>query len=193
MHRLRQRFLLVAGWIAAVVGAGLIATAAVAVAGGQVLDQPLRPLTAAEVAALPVVQEGSPVEVEPPFSDGLVPEAAEGAEETNPLAGDPIGIAGATGGSLISTPLTGLEAYGPANPSTVRTGSVEGGHASFLVTADGLSLLWATPAQGWIAQTRSADSEGVTVAFSSALEVWLIEASFDGTDIVIVTRPERLT
>lgn len=55
MTPMRQRLLLVAGWLLAAIGAGVVASAAVAVAGGQVMDRPLSPLTAAEVAALPVV------------------------------------------------------------------------------------------------------------------------------------------
>ncbi|MFB3049384.1 MAG: hypothetical protein ACE1Z9_04450, partial [Acidimicrobiia bacterium] len=51
---MRQRLLLVAGWIVAAVGAGVVASGAVAVAGGQVFDRPIRPLSASEVAALPV-------------------------------------------------------------------------------------------------------------------------------------------
>src|SRR3990172_1203985 len=54
MAAMRQRLLLVAGWIVAAVGAGVVASGAVAVAGGQVFDRPIRPLNAAEVAALPV-------------------------------------------------------------------------------------------------------------------------------------------
>ena len=54
MVLMRQRLLLVAGWIVAAVGAGVVASGAVAVAGGQVFDRPIRPLNAAEVAALPV-------------------------------------------------------------------------------------------------------------------------------------------
>lgn len=50
---MRQRLLLVAGWVLAAVGTSVVASAAVAVAGGQVNERPLRPLTAAEVAALP--------------------------------------------------------------------------------------------------------------------------------------------
>ncbi|MCP4303927.1 MAG: hypothetical protein GY788_03405 [bacterium] len=49
---MRQRLLLVAGWAAAAVVASLVSTGAVAVAGGQVTDRPLRPLSAPEVAAL---------------------------------------------------------------------------------------------------------------------------------------------
>ena len=193
MHQLRQRLLLVVGWLAAAVGAGLVATAAVAVAGGQVLDQPLRPLTAAEVAALPVVQAGSLDNVEPQASGGLEPDVGEPAQGSEQEGVDPIGIASADDGTVIVAPTTGLEAYGPANPSTVRTGTVEGGHASFLITQNGLSLLWATPTPGYIAQTRSTEHDAVTVVFTSSLHVWLIEATFDGIDIVIETRPEKLT
>jgi hypothetical protein len=49
---MRQRLLLVAGWATAAVVASLVSTGAVAVAGGQVTDRPLRPLSASEVAAL---------------------------------------------------------------------------------------------------------------------------------------------
>lgn len=52
MGSMRQRLLLVAGWAAAAVVATLVSTGAVAVAGGQVIDRPLRPLSASEVAAL---------------------------------------------------------------------------------------------------------------------------------------------
>lgn len=57
MITLRQRLLLVVGWVVAAVGIGLVSAGAVAVAGGQVTDRPLRPLSAAEVAALPVTIE----------------------------------------------------------------------------------------------------------------------------------------
>ena len=189
MRLMRQRILLIAGWIAAAVGAGLVATAAVSVAGGQVLDQPLRPLTAAEVAALPVEQVASRDDVDPQDSGGLVPDGGELAPGSEPKGSS----LDAGSSAVIVSPASGLEAYGPANPSTVRSGTVEGGNASFLITSDGLTLLWATPAPGYVTQTRSDEHHAVTVVFSSNLHVWLIEASFDGTDIVIETRPERLT
>lgn len=51
MGSMRQRLLLVAGWVAAAVVATLVSTGAVAVAGGQVADRPLPALSASEVAA----------------------------------------------------------------------------------------------------------------------------------------------
>ncbi|MEA2058764.1 MAG: hypothetical protein U9O63_08585, partial [Actinomycetota bacterium] len=71
MTPMRQRLLLVAGWLVAAIGSGVVASGAVAVAGGQVLDRPLNPLTAAEVAALPVVGTVSiPEQIEPLASGG---------------------------------------------------------------------------------------------------------------------------
>ncbi|CAN5291087.1 hypothetical protein BH24ACT7_BH24ACT7_08090 [soil metagenome] len=68
MRVLRQRLLLVAGWVVAAVATGLVSAGAVAVAGGQVTDRPLHPLSAAEVAALPVSTDDCGEE--PPASGG---------------------------------------------------------------------------------------------------------------------------
>ncbi len=70
MFPLRQRLLLVVGWVVAAVGTGLVSAGAVAVAGGQVADRPLRPLSAAEVAALPVTIEEDCVTSGPLASGG---------------------------------------------------------------------------------------------------------------------------
>lgn len=70
MIPLRQRLLLVAGWAAAAVATGLVSAGAVAVAGGQVTDRPLRPLSAAEVAALPVTTEDDCIASGPLASGG---------------------------------------------------------------------------------------------------------------------------
>jgi hypothetical protein len=72
MTSLRQRLLLVAGWAVAAVATGLVSAGAVAVAGGQVNDRPLRPLSAAEVVALPVTIDGPRVTSEPLASGGSV-------------------------------------------------------------------------------------------------------------------------
>ncbi len=72
MSPLRQRLLLVAGWVIAAVATGLVSAGAVAVAGGQVRDRPLRPLSAAEVAALPVLTTDDCVASGPLASGGSV-------------------------------------------------------------------------------------------------------------------------
>ena len=189
MHPLQRRLFLIVGWIAAAIGAGLVATAAVSVAGGQVLDQPLRPLTAAEVAALPVALP----RFEPGPSRFFVPDGGELAPGSDQAESGSTDTAATTESTAIDAAASGLEAFGPARPSFVRIATVVGGHASFLVTADGIGLLWATPAPGYVAQTRSVEPESITVVFSSGLHAWLIEATLDGTDIQIVTRPAPLT
>lgn len=62
MSPLRQRLLLVAGWVVVAVATGLVSAGAVTVAGGQVTDRPLRPLSVAEVAALPVEDDCARIE-----------------------------------------------------------------------------------------------------------------------------------
>ncbi len=193
MKPMRQRLLLVVGWIAAAVGSGLVASGAVTVAGGQVLDTPLMPLTAAEVAALPVVQVGSPEDVEPQASGGLV--AAPG----EPTKGSASIVSGHeepadTGGSAAALSDTQpLDPIGRSDPSVVRIASVEGGKASFVATDEMLVLLWATPSAGYVAQTRSVTPMSITIQFSSSLNVWIIAATLTEGAIEIVARPEPLT
>ena len=98
---MRQRLLLVAGWVIAAVASSLVAAGAVAVAGGQVTDRPLRPLTAAEVAALPVARTveapvaASPMPPAAPATDQEV--SAEGAPRRGPRLDDESGPAGDEG------------------------------------------------------------------------------------------------
>ncbi|GMQ98282.1 MAG: hypothetical protein BMS9Abin17_0789 [Acidimicrobiia bacterium] len=194
---MRQRLLLVAGWIAAVVGSVLVASGAVTVAGGQVLDRPLRPLTAAEVAALPVVQVDSSANVEPQASGGLVPttgQSTEGSESVEPRPKEPAGTGGSTadaGDSSGQDPLGG-DLDEPAE-AVVKIASVEGGRASFVVAQGHLVLLWATPAAGYVGQTRSASDTEIVVQFSSSLKVWGVEATLSDGSITIVSRTEPLT
>lgn len=193
MYSLRQRLLLVAGWIAAAVGAGVVASGAVAVAGGQVLDQPLRPLTAAEVAALPVVTVGEPDVFEPQASGGFVSttgEPTQGSADGAPDRTDPAG----TGGSYASD-----TAVVPPDPLVVSPAadveliSVEGGRASFVLDDQALYLLWATPQPGYVASSRHGEDGGLVVVFSSARGVWVIEASMVGGELVVTSGPEPLT
>lgn len=193
MHVLRQRLLLVAGWIAAAVGAGVVASGAVAVAGGQVLDQPLRPLTAAEVAALPVVAAVEPEVFEPQASGGFdstTGEPAEGSEDSAPDRDDPAG----TGGSSASVdPEVAADPVGPGTVASVRLASVEGGRASFALEDGSLYLLWATPQAGFVVSSTQPTDDGLAVAFTAARGIWLIEASVVDGEIVITSGREPFT
>ncbi len=201
MAAMRQRLLLVAGWLAAAIGSVLVASGAVAVAGGQVLDRPLRPLTAAEVAALPVVAVGSTDPTEPQASGGIdrtTGEPTVGSDGTEPGSTGP----SSTGGSAAS-PWDDLEdASGDASddasddasedasedgsgrwdrftsPGDAETAvaSLEAGRASFAVAEGRLHLLWATPAAGYVIHMLHRDSDTVTISFSSSRDVWIVEA-----------------
>lgn len=192
MTSLRQRLLLVAGWIAAAVGAGVVASGAVAVAGGQVLDRPLRPLTAAEVAALPVVEVGAPDAFEPHASGGLVSTTGGPTEGSEVDAQDREDPAGA-GGSTATSDGTSDDPILSNDDAEFKVVSVEGGQASFSSTGERLLVLWATPQPGYIASTRSASPQSITIEFSSSLGVWVMEATIVDGAISIVSRPEPLT
>lgn len=193
MMSLRQRLLLVAGWIAAAVGAGVVASGAVAVAGGQVLDRPLRPLTAAEVAALPVVEVGTPDALEPHASGGFVSTTGApplGSEDDVDGRGDPSGAGGSSASD--GSPATEPDPIDAEASSVVAVVSAAGGQASFAIAGDALLLLWATPQPGYVATLRSDSTDRITLAFTSSLGVWVIEATIDGGAIVTDTRPEPL-
>ncbi|MGI9610434.1 MAG: hypothetical protein ACR2NL_09110, partial [Acidimicrobiia bacterium] len=111
MSSMRQRVLLVAGWLIAAVVTSLVASGAVAAAGGQVLDRPLRPLTAAEVAALPVVVTADvPGTCEPLASGGFV------CEPVADVAGVVVEGPGSSDGS---DPVGDGEGTGDGTPSGV--------------------------------------------------------------------------
>lgn len=190
---MRQRLLLFVGWLAAAVGAGLVASGAVAIAGGQVLDRALQPLTAAEVAALPVVSVGSPDNVEPHASGGLVSTAGEPTDNSGAGAPDPQGSADDGRSSASSD-----EANEPVDPFSTPAPQVaietnEGGGASFVVTDNGLLLLWASPNSGYIAQLRASTASVITVSFSSTRNVWVIDARIEDGVLTVESRQVPLT
>jgi hypothetical protein len=174
---IRQRLLLVAGWLLAVIGSVLVASGAVAIAGGQVLDRPLRPLTAAEVAALPVIAVGSADAIEPQASGGIAQSTDEptvGSDETG------TGTTGATsaGGSAGSSNDEARRWDRFTNPGSFETQIefLEAGKASFAIADGELHLLWATPGAGYVMSTPSQEGDSITITFSSGLDVWFIEA-----------------
>ncbi len=147
---MRQRLLLVAGWAVAAVVSGLVSAGAVAVAGGQVTDRPLRPLTAAEVAALPVART-----VEGPSSAGPLPpvvpaveldSSTEGAPRSRPRSGDELDPAGDEGtlegdGDVVLEPAAPTATPEDTERDVVRadplaTGDDGSGTSSTLVSPD---------------------------------------------------------
>jgi hypothetical protein len=188
---MRQRLLLVAGWLVAAIASGIVASGAVAVAGGQVLDRAQRPFTVAEVAALPVVTVGSSDDLEPHASGGLVPNAGEPTDDSS-VDGSVNGSTG-TGGSSASE---GSSA--PADPfsssrAAGRIESNEGGQVSFAASDDTLILLWATPNPGYVVQRRMTTSSVITISFTSNRNVWLVQAEVRDGDLIVFSEANPLT
>lgn len=192
MVAVRQRLLLVAGWLVAVISSVLIASGAVAIAGGQVLDRPLRPLTAAEVAALPVVAVGLSNDTEPHASGGDVRTTGEstvGSAETEIGQTGPASAGGSAGyfdgafvdESVTSTPVSDgvdrSERFTRLDSMETRVISLDAGKASFALDEGQLHLLWVTPGSGFVAHTVDRSEESVTISFSSGREVWLVTAT----------------
>ncbi len=191
---MRQRLLLVAGWLAAAIGTGLVASGAVAVAGGQVLDRPLRPLTAAEVAELPVVAVGSSENVEHQASGGIgqstdEPTVGSAGSDTDPDT-DATGSA-STGGSVDDEPDQSARWDRFTNPGSSETKvvSLHAGKASFALADDRLHLLWATPGAGYVMNTLSREDTAIIISFSSSRDVWLIEARIVDGSLEVVSGP----
>ncbi len=168
MAAMRQRLLLVAGWIVAAVGAGVVASGAVSVAGGQVFDRPIRPLNASEVAALPVDETVAALA-------SSVRQASGGSQADEGVTGEGDGrdTAGASGSEHPAGP--GGVPAGVAEPGSPdfdlpttppKVTHVSGGSASITTVGDP-QLLWATPRPGYaVAFQFDADFQ-LTVTFTS--------------------------
>lgn len=184
MNTMRQRLLLVAGWIVAVVGAGVVASGAVAVAGGQVLDRPLRPLTAAEVAALPVDETTVVLESSEPLASGgsvtvtrdtIVGSGTVDSTESDDPPGPGGGASADHPATAVDESLEPSETAGadvdvlPASgtPSDTAVIHMAGGSASFSTVDDELRVLWATPRPGYIVGLHFDGPTALALTFTS--------------------------
>ena len=205
---MRQRVLLVAGWAVAAAVTSFVASGAVAVAGGQVTDRALRPLSASEVAALPVVNTGVSVSSEPHASGGLAATSDaldEGAGPSGPGRSGSLHSVGDGGPSADDTGTDlGAGALDPALPdgqplresglggsvSDVPVGTAEttdqesaivrlaGGSAS-VSGADGeVYFLWAIAQPGYLSEVFVSDSGSITITFSSGVTISRMVASW---------------
>lgn len=196
---MRQRLLLVAGWVFAAIGTSVVASAAVAATGGQVTDRALRPLTAAEVAALP---EGSLGDLSESLASGdssnEVTPGSGTVETLEPGRRDPAGAEGALGTADDASFL----AHGPDGPEPVfsdlpevtepdpiavgdrpttdsRVLHLDGGSISLASTDDMITLLWATPRLGWSIDIAFPSASQLIVLFSDGTTAWT-------TNVVVV-------
>jgi len=207
MGAMRQRLLLAAGWIIAVVGSGVVASGAVAVAGGQVLDRPLRPLTAAEVAALPVVGSVvNPVPNEPLASGGSASTSGDtttgsvGGNATDRSTEDSAGPGGAPFFVALPRPddvvITTLTSIAPTSGATTSQSAIvilDGGAASILSSADGLAVLWARPNPGYVMSLRFDAADALVLSFTGPTDRFRIAVNtVDGVMTVDTAEPGSL-
>lgn len=202
MGSMRQRLLLVAGWAAAAVVASLVSTGAVAVAGGQVTDRPLRPLSASEVAALteecgsyeraPCLRQlDSSADQPPPVTTAPTtnsrPEGDEqGASPLHPVA--------PTAGT--EPPPEDETVIGPISKDAPEPGAkiveLQGGRVS-VSGADGkISILWVIPNPGYVLvpATDHPRDDGVPVVFSDGSHESYLVARWDSQLGLTIESPE---
>jgi len=203
---MRQRLLLVAGWIVAAVGAGIVASGAVAVAGGQVLDRPLRPLTAAEVEALPVAEPMAILEPDGPLASGGSSSISEDTiVQGDEKRADPAETTG-PGGAAADHPATpGDVELTPSEPSgnpvdvlpatgtwsDVAVTHVTGGSASIAAFGDGLRVLWATPRPGYAVGLRFDGPANVVLTFTSSRSRSTIATALHDGELLVETSDAR--
>ena len=191
MEQMRRRLFFVLSWLVAAVATSVVASAAVAIAGGQVSDRPLRPLTSAEVEALAT----TPI---PPSFFTIAPADSpvttlvmipEDVPEDNPTELDPESPDGD------AQPFTGIgvEETEGAGPETVIVETrativhLDGGTASIGGQEGEVLLLWALPQPGFVVE-HLFDENGLTVIFNDGRrQTWVVAAWTDEEGITVET------
>lgn len=203
---MRQRLLLVAGWVLAAVGTSVVASAAVAATGGQVTDRALRPLSAAEVAALPggFLEVLSESLASGDSSDTGLGESREGTTIV-PATQPPAGAGGVTAPTQPPLRITfppsppidddpaPVEEPDPATPLDslpiqTHIEHVIAGSASFVGAEAELRLLWVTPNVGWQFDVEFVDEGRIVISFADGTSIWTIDAELVDDVIEVVTK-----
>lgn len=210
MGSMRQRLLLVAGWAAAAVVASLVSTGAVAVAGGQVIDRPLRPLSASEVAALtedcgstdraPCLRQldrsiDSQDTVETASQVNSSPDGDEDGVSRTTVTEPPSEDALDPGADLDESLL-------PPNdrPSSVATPGpradvvdLVGGRVSVSGAEGGVRIIWLIPRHGYAlvpASARNLSPDQVTIVLSNGSHQSTMAAYWDPADGLVIETTE---
>lgn len=181
METMRRRLLFILGWLAAAVLTSVVASAAVAIAGGQVTDRPLRPLTSAEVEALAAQPLPAPITTsapEPTASTTTLTTPDE-VREVDPAKLDP------DSPDLEAQPTTGtdiaaIEGVDPETvadetaATTVHIVHLEGGSARIGNREGQVLLLWALPRPGFTVEHRFEDISLTVIFTDTRRQSWLV-------------------
>jgi hypothetical protein len=191
MNTMRQRLLLVVGWVIVASVTSLVALGAVTVAGGRVNDRPLNPLSAAEVAALPVAATVQSVN-EPQASGGddSTDDTSTGAPDQTDRTRE--GDAAADGGGELEPDIVSGNDSAPTVANETKVIRLEGGSVSVRQLASDLFLQWATPQPGYSTEVILTQSDFVRVMFDSATHRSLLLVTVDDDGIeTTVTESEN--
>jgi hypothetical protein len=191
MNTMRQRLLLVVGWVIVASVTSLVALGAVTVAGGRVNDRPLNPLSAAEVAALPVAATVQSVN-EPQASGGddSTDDTSTGAPDQTDRTRE--GDAAADGGGELEPDIVSGNDSAPTVANETKVIRLEGGSVSVRQLASDLFLQWATPQPGYSTEVILTQSDFVRVMFDSATHRSLLLVTVDDDGIATtVTESEN--
>jgi hypothetical protein len=190
METMRRRLLFIFSWLAAAALTSVVASAAVAIAGGQVNDRPLRPLTSAEVEALaaqPIPRPITTLAPEPTVTAFFI--IPNDVDEIDPSEFDPKSPDG------IAQPFTGIDAEDTegAGPETVTVETraeivdLEGGTASIGGQDGQVLLLWALPRPGYVVEQRFEDNALTVIFTNDRQQSWLVANWVTDEGIVVET------
>jgi hypothetical protein len=191
MNTMRQRLLLVVGWVIVASVTSLVALGAVTVAGGRVNDRPLNPLSAAEVAALPVAATVQSVN-EPQASGGddSTDDTSTGAPDQTDRTRE--GDAAADAGGELGPDIVSGGDSAPTLANETKVIRLEGGSVSVRQLGSDLFLQWATPQPGYSTEVILTQSDFVRVMFDSATHRSLLLVTVDDDGIeTTVTESEN--
>ena len=210
MGSMRQRLLLVAGWAAAAVVATLVSTGAVAVAGGQVTDRPLRPLSASEVAALAEecgTTERAPCLRQLDNSVASTTTVVAAPDLTSSLNGGEDGVSPLADDAIVDPPsedpldpgvVIDESLFPPEDETVVPEPRAEvvdlvGGRVS-VSGADGVvNVIWAIPKPGFASLPPSgseASTDSVTVLLSDGSHQSVLVATWSPQDGLVIETTE---
>ena len=163
--------MLVVVWLLAATAAVAVAWQGVNVVGDQVTDERPAPLAAADIEArlaeTTTTTTASTSTTVPPDPDGSVPPGA--SPTTAPFTPPP---------AVVPPPTTSAPAPEPA-PET-RTYTVQGGTAALRFSPAGVTVVFATPADGFSVSTEPEHGNGVKVEFESESHESRIDGWWDG-------------
>lgn len=185
---MRRTALYVAAWFAAGVAAVLMASAGVAMVGSQVTGSRPAPLSADQVRAELAEDEStttttgtSATTTSAPDTTDTPPSSAPGGAVTTSTTGPgPTGPTTTVPGTTPTTSAPSPTTTAPPAPATTRTYTLVGGTATLRFSAEGVTVVVASPNAGYSVRVEPTHDTGVRVEFRSDSHRSRVEGWWDG-------------